>query len=313
MYVKKGPRKGKDLTGQRFGNLVAVAPHNGYTSWKYLCDCGNYVTMRRQQVEKSPFASCGCVNNKSHSKLYKLLDGSFESFYWHGFLIGDGYFGNNVQRLSLTLSRKDEYHLEKFKEFIECGAITRGISKGYGSTTEYSRLSVMDTENLPKLAEMYGITGAKTKNPPNIDILDGENLICFIIGFIDADGCISYQSGRTDCTMSIKKHQTWVGVLSKMFSKTATINKEGYAFIDISDNEILREFKRVAVNNRLPYMPRKWNLVDENRVSRYVISKARKEKVKRMWLDGFKIKDIAKTVGVSAGRVSAIMKEIGLR
>ena len=264
-------------------------------------------------MEKSPLASCGCINNRSHGKLHKLLDGSPESLYWHGFLIGDGYFGNNVQRLSLTLSRKDEYHLEKFKEFIECGTITRGVSTGYGSITEYCNISVMDTENLPKLAEMYRITGAKTKNPPNIEMLKGENLIYFIIGFIDADGSILYQTGRTDCTMSIKKHCTWVGVLSQMFNRTATINKEGYAFINISDNEVLREFKRVAVNNKLPYMSRKWDLVDENRVSKYVISEARKDQAKKMRLEGFKYKDIAKTIGVSTGRLSTIMKEVGLR
>lgn len=313
MYVKKGGRKGKDLSGQRYGKLVAVSPHNGYIYWKYLCDCGNVVVLRRQFVEKSPSASCGCVNNRLYGKLHKLLDGSPESFYWHGFLIGDGYFGNKNRRLSLSLAIKDAEHLKRFRDFIGNGTISYGISSGFSSQSPYSNISIMDSENLPKLAEMYGIDGAKTKNPPNIHSISEERLNYFIIGFIDADGSIRHQTGRTDCSMSIKKHHTWKNVLSEMFNKPSSINKEGYAFISITDNEILRKYKRIAISSNLPVLSRKWDLVDENAVSKYIIAQNRRDKTKEMILAGYTYKDISKSIGVSVGRVSVIVKEIGLR
>jgi transposase len=59
----------KDLTGQRFGMLVAVSRegYNGhFATWRYLCDCGEVVVKTgvdvTQTVRKGRVANCGCMS-----------------------------------------------------------------------------------------------------------------------------------------------------------------------------------------------------------------------------------------------------------
>ena len=57
--------KKADLTGQRFGRLVAVKPAqniNGNTAWECKCDCGNtIVVMTHNLKRKNGTRSCGCI------------------------------------------------------------------------------------------------------------------------------------------------------------------------------------------------------------------------------------------------------------
>ena len=58
----------KDLTGQRFGNLVAIEPEkerkNGQLVWKCKCDCGNIVLVRGANLRNGHTKSCGCTRGK---------------------------------------------------------------------------------------------------------------------------------------------------------------------------------------------------------------------------------------------------------
>lgn len=72
-------RKYKDLTGQRFGYLVAIKP-NGKTKncniiWDCLCDCGNHTNVTSGNLVRGSITSCGCKRsytisekNKTHGK-----------------------------------------------------------------------------------------------------------------------------------------------------------------------------------------------------------------------------------------------------
>lgn len=54
-----------DLTGQRFGRLVAVtraANRNGKVYWDCACDCGNSTTVNGRFLRESLQKSCGCIN-----------------------------------------------------------------------------------------------------------------------------------------------------------------------------------------------------------------------------------------------------------
>ena len=60
----------EDLTGARFGMLVAVRPAPDVTKmypgethmfWDCRCDCGNWTTVRSNQLKKGATRSCGCV------------------------------------------------------------------------------------------------------------------------------------------------------------------------------------------------------------------------------------------------------------
>jgi len=59
----------KDLTGKRFGRLVAIGPtderRNGYVMWECKCDCGNTVLVRSASLIGGKKTSCGCLHETS--------------------------------------------------------------------------------------------------------------------------------------------------------------------------------------------------------------------------------------------------------
>jgi len=56
--------KGIDITNKRFGKLTALYAtderKNGSVVWKCLCDCGNYMHVRLDQLKGGKVQSCGC-------------------------------------------------------------------------------------------------------------------------------------------------------------------------------------------------------------------------------------------------------------
>ena len=66
-----------DLTGQRFGKLVALFPiysENGeHTLWHCQCDCGNTCDIDIGNLRSGKSQSCGCTNSKNEEKIIKLL------------------------------------------------------------------------------------------------------------------------------------------------------------------------------------------------------------------------------------------------
>lgn len=61
-----------DITGQRFGRLVAMEPtkqrKNGNVIWKCLCDCGKSHYVRLGDLKNSSTKSCGCLSKELSSK-----------------------------------------------------------------------------------------------------------------------------------------------------------------------------------------------------------------------------------------------------
>ena len=68
-----------DITGQRFGSLVAIKPtrdKNGYFSWECKCDCGNFIIVNSGNLRKGRTTSCGCLTKeKISNKITKNLIG----------------------------------------------------------------------------------------------------------------------------------------------------------------------------------------------------------------------------------------------
>ena len=66
-----------DLTGQRFGKLVALFPiyseNGGHTRWHCQCDCGNTCDIDMGNLRSGKSQSCGCTNSKNEEKIIKLL------------------------------------------------------------------------------------------------------------------------------------------------------------------------------------------------------------------------------------------------
>jgi len=64
-------RKGKVLTGKRFGILTAleiIGRKNGKSVWKCKCDCGNYVDVVSTRLTAQNTKSCGCLKKKQEKE-----------------------------------------------------------------------------------------------------------------------------------------------------------------------------------------------------------------------------------------------------
>ena len=62
----------KDLTGQRFGRLIAIRPteerRGGSVVWECKCDCGNTVFTPSADLCNDKTKSCGCFKKESAAK-----------------------------------------------------------------------------------------------------------------------------------------------------------------------------------------------------------------------------------------------------
>lgn len=66
-----------DITGQRFGKLVALYPtgesNNNRAIWHCKCDCGNECDAIGHLLRNGHKISCGCSNSKGEIKIEKVL------------------------------------------------------------------------------------------------------------------------------------------------------------------------------------------------------------------------------------------------
>ncbi len=79
-------RPATDLSGQKFGRLLAVERDLTYPSgagksayWRCQCDCGNFVSIRSDKLKKGITQSCGCLSKEIHSQI-SLKDLSNQKF-----------------------------------------------------------------------------------------------------------------------------------------------------------------------------------------------------------------------------------------
>lgn len=83
----------KDLTGQRFGSLVAIHPVKRSPErniiWKFQCDCGAmyegagcWVVQQRKFATNSKAPSCGCLNKETTRELRLTHGMSTHPLFW---------------------------------------------------------------------------------------------------------------------------------------------------------------------------------------------------------------------------------------
>lgn len=78
-----------DLTGKRFGKLVAMNriydPVKKITLWECKCDCGNIAIVRANRLKHGRTKSCGCLRKDSNVLLKTTHGMSYSHLYntWH--------------------------------------------------------------------------------------------------------------------------------------------------------------------------------------------------------------------------------------
>jgi hypothetical protein len=222
---------------------------------------------------------------------------SLQAYYWLGFLLADGHFSKKG-RLKIGLAAKDIDILLKFREFLSVDGVT--IHKGKTNTGHsYVGMQVMDVTTMQILCDMYNIHSNKTENPPNISGVKGDNLTALSIGYIDGNGGIRRQHNRRDSIIHVKANTPWLGALSYMFGREAYLNKDGYVVLNITEASLVRNLKNFGLVNKLPVLKRKWDVIDDNFVSRMEGIKERDAHIMQMVHSGFNYKDISEKLGVS--------------
>ena len=73
--------RAKDLTGRRFGRLLAEYPtdrrdHRGSVYWHCRCDCGNELDVSESSLMHGRYQSCGCLRKELGRELPDQLTGS---------------------------------------------------------------------------------------------------------------------------------------------------------------------------------------------------------------------------------------------
>lgn len=241
-----------------------------------------------------------------------LLENTLEAYYWMGFLYADGHFNFGQKRIIVSLAIKDKEHLQKAAKFLNTSIRKEDSYK--------VTLTAANVEYFQSIINKFKIKERKTYNPPDsLSFLNtDEQFLAFIIGFIDGDGNIRNQYNRKDCTLTIQVHNSWKHILleieertyklSKTISKKVLTktNKAGYALLCFSNHKILNFLKRKAQELNLPYLKRKWDLINLDKVYRDSSGEL-KETVLQLYKSGMTQKQIALKLNKSKGYICQIV------
>lgn len=83
--AEQGRKSALNLTGQRFGKLIALEPtneraNNKFVIWKCQCDCGNICYVSSSNLNRHLTQSCGCLKSQGELKLITILVQSGKNF-----------------------------------------------------------------------------------------------------------------------------------------------------------------------------------------------------------------------------------------
>lgn len=120
------------------------------------------------------------------------------SAYWAGFIAADGSINGKLHQLIITLSVVDINHLYALRSLLAPSANIRIYPHNKARNTQwckykindYCRFQVTSKQILIDLDRIYNITPSKTRTlvPPNLS--DDNNIMAYMVGFIDGDGDI---------------------------------------------------------------------------------------------------------------------------
>ena len=154
------------------------------------------------------------------------------SCYWWGFIMADGYLGKT--NLAVKLQESDKPHLEKLSKLLGNCNIHNVTSTNFNKISKLVYINIADKNFINSLKSQLKIIDSKTKTyfPPDLSIfMTKENLIYFLIGFIDGDGTISVRDrGYYDVSIKIECHENWTDtflIISKKLKGFYNITSHG--------------------------------------------------------------------------------------
>lgn len=140
-----------DLTGERFGRLVAVERAESgiccgkkVTKWKCKCDCGNEVIVEAHSLRMGRTKSCGCFNAETRLKLLKERSTTHGSCYTRLYItyagMKDRCYNKNCKKYKNYGGRGIKICQEWLDDFLNFKEWT--ITHGYTDELTIERIDV---------------------------------------------------------------------------------------------------------------------------------------------------------------------------
>lgn len=323
------------LDAERAGGLcrscVHIKPDTG-NKLKYQRQCSNPFNtdkcsglmyyQHKNQFDRAERLNLLCWNcsklstrqlKKKHN-IERLLSNEFESFYWIGFMLADGCF-NSKGTFSLSLAIKDSDHFYKFCNYINYNLVTLVRETANGSYVigkKFVAMSLQDYVNINLICKKFNINNKKTYNPPNIATFDSfaiDQMKALIAGFIDGDGHIN-KKGQ----IVIGCHYSWVSVLEHFASFISNrsyyiYKRSSMIYVRIIGHEFCRKLKSDLLELKIPLLSRKWDRIEEHKLSRVEIREKRYSEFVPLFESGMKQYKIAVEIGCNKDMIVKFVKQ----
>lgn len=258
-------------------NLAIEEYLNTQEEYRSLTKLGEKYGIKRQTISKH-LKQLGyeVINSQNKSRLNEYIFDSLdceEKFYWLGFMFADGNISKTGNRIEVRLSLKDLNHLEKFKKFLNLTTeIRTGICNNYG----YCHLSVRN-KHLWEVLNSYGCTPCKslTLKFPKLELFKHKtDILHFIRGYVDGDGCLSTYLNATKTSINtsvsiVGTHEFLTKIKNIFGGKHGTIiSKSSKNYINsayqlVYGGAIARKFARYLYENAKIYLDRKYKKYNE--------------------------------------------------
>jgi len=138
-----GCKRGRDLTGQVFGNLTVIMKAvrgDKVRGWVCKCICGNQTLIRAQSLIKGDTTSCGCVGLEKKKEVFRKLRKE------PGRVAITGRFGSYKHSAK---KRGFEFHLtrQEFEELVKqqcfyCDVEPQSEIRKYNNNPNYSKEAI---------------------------------------------------------------------------------------------------------------------------------------------------------------------------
>jgi len=267
--------------------------------------------------------------NCPKSDLSILLNETAVTYYWIGFLMADGHFSE--QEIQLAIVEKN--HILKYQKYIN----TKNYHQRINDAGNFSyHVGARDRKLVPIIKSKFDINNNKTYNPPTLDIFEKMNdrqFMSFFIGFIDGDGCITYNNKKEKgySKLTVDNHSSWFNLHKYFLNRISKITKTNIrskvcviskiapnekqvkcSHLTITNSKILKFLKNKAIEYDLPVLKRKWDKINLQFFSSKQSAEINKEKIRKLLKQKpeISIKEIAQKMKFNYKRTWQLIKRM---
>lgn len=195
-----------------------------------------------------------------------FCSGGLRAAYWAGFIAADGNIHRRGEKslvLAIGLSRVDRAHLETFLKDLGGGRVYDGTHDTAGVECLNSFVHVSSFKICSDLIEKFNITERKslTLRPP--EGLAEDEILSFIAGYIDGDGCYSFSQWKETrhpniTILGTKEILLWICEQLGYPNKTIYTRPNVFAVKFNGSDAVEVRAKIYELKDQIPLLPRKY-------------------------------------------------------